>query len=61
MFVKQSSLVILSIYILVVATTAQDDQTYNAALGGRSLYRPEMAQIPQDILVCYTDRRLWDR
>ena len=29
--------------------------------GGRSLYNPQMAQIPDDILVCYSDRRMWDR
>ena len=28
---------------------------------GRALFDPEIAQIPDDILICYTDRDLWDR
>lgn len=28
---------------------------------GRALVDPEIAQIPDDILLCYTDRALWDR
>ncbi len=27
----------------------------------RALLDPELAQIPDDILRCYSDRRLWDR
>ncbi len=39
----------------------EDDSAYYSAEGGRSLYNPEMAVLPPDLLRCYTDRRLWDR
>ena len=52
-------MIIFSYFTLIVllagASYAQDQET------GRFLIDPELSHIPQDVLNCYTDMKLWDR
>ena len=43
------------LFVLARASYAQDEET------GRFLIDPELSHIPQDVLDCYTDMKLWDR
>ena len=43
------------LFVLARASYAQDEET------GRFLIDPELSHIPQDVLNCYTDMKLWDR
>ena len=43
------------LFVLAGVSSAQDEET------GRFLIDPELSHIPQDVLNCYTDMKLWDR
>ena len=51
-------------YLQPGSLTGSQQQTFAQVSrdgAGRALFDPEIAQIPEDILICYTDRKLWDR
>ena len=52
---------IIGFALIASLATAQDPRTSHGYYPNRALLDPEIAQIPDDILICYSDRELWDR